>query len=213
MSAKSTIVNNEDIQVLLKLDPIFSQIHSQYGLPPDVSRAPGFVSLAKIILEQQVSLASAVAHFRKLQSHMGDFTPENILKMSDEELRACHISRQKSSYLRGLSASISDGKLDLDTIHLLPDEEIRTTLKSLKGIGDWTTDVYMMFCLGSKDIFPIGDIALVNTLKELFPITNREEMLTFSERWKPLRSLATQFLWHHYLRKRNRSFPFEHLDY
>ncbi|MES2630156.1 MAG: DNA-3-methyladenine glycosylase 2 family protein [Bacteroidota bacterium] len=203
------IVNTTATENLIQLDPQIAMIHERYGVPPGWSRPAGFVSLSKIILEQQVSLASAVAHFNKLKNYMGGFTPELILSLSDEELRACHISRQKSAYLRGLALAVSGGTLKLEELHLKNEDEIRSALTALKGIGEWTTDVYLMFCMGSPDIFPIGDIALVNTMKELYGHTSKEEMTEYAERWRPYRSLATQFMWHYYLKKRNRVFPFE----
>jgi len=126
-------------------------------------REPGFGSLAKIILEQQVSLASANAHFQKLNTYLDEFSPSNILKLTDEEMRSCQISRQKAKYLRALSTAITIGEIDLMQLPGLSEPEIRTQLTGIKGIGHWTTDIYLMFCLQAGDIFPIGDIAVVNT--------------------------------------------------
>lgn len=186
------------------MDPLFVSIHKQYGTPPNWSRSKGFVTLSQIILEQQVSLASAQAHFNKLNSYVKEFSPKYILKLTDEEMRHCQISRQKTKYLRELATALLKKELDLDHLHALPDEDIRTRLTQIKGIGNWTVDVYLMFCMESKDIFPIGDIALVNTVKELTSAETREEILAAGEKWKPYRTLATFFLWHYYLKKRNR---------
>ena len=199
------IVNARDIKSLIKRDSIFAAIHKKYGPPPDWSREPGFVSLSKIILEQQVSLASANAHFQKLNAYIPAFAPEHILRLTDEEMRTCQISRQKAKYLRELSTAITTGGLDLAALSLLPPEETRTMLTAVKGIGHWTTDIYLMFCLQSRDIFPIGDIAVVNTIKELTSARTQDEILWLAEKWRPLRSLATYFFWHYYLRKRGRS--------
>jgi len=200
----NSIVNQHDITELLKVDKIFVTINDLYGAPPNWNRPQGFITLSRIILEQQVSLQSANAHFNKLNSYLPAFTSEEILKLSDEEMRKCQITRQKSTYLRALSAAILDRKLDLDRLSLLPVPDTRTQLKNIKGIGDWTVDVYLMFCLQVKDVFPIGDIAVVNTIKELTGIESKEEIIMRSERWQPYRSLATYFLWHYYLSKRNR---------
>lgn len=199
-----TIVTPSSIQHLLALDKTFSLIHNQYGPPPNWSRPAGFVSLSKIILEQQVSLASANAHFIKLNDYLMELTPSNLLQLSDEEMRNCQISRQKAKYLRALSTAIIDEDLKLENLSSLDEPDIRKQLTSIKGIGDWTTDIYLMFCLQSKDIFPIGDIAVVNTVKELWQVQSKEDILLLSEKWKPLRSLAVYFLWHYYLKKRNR---------
>lgn len=198
------IVNNKDINYLIKRDKIFAAVYKQYGQPPDWSREPGFVSLSKIILEQQVSLASAKAHFQKLNTYLDEFSPSNILKLTDEEMRTCQISRQKAKYLRALSLAIVNGEIDLPKLHRLSEPDIRIQLTSIKGIGHWTSDIYLMFCLQAKDIFPIGDIAVVNTVKELSGARSVEEILLQSEKWKPFRSLAAYFFWHYYLKKRNR---------
>jgi len=199
-----SIVNDIDIKTLIKKDKIIADIYRKNQSPPNWTRPQGFVTLSKIILEQQVSLASAEAHFIKLSTYVKDFTPSAIIKLSDDEMRSCQISRQKSSYLRALSSAIIDNSLDLDKISKKSEEEIRMELTNIKGIGNWTVDVYLMFCLQAKNILPIGDIALVNTIKELTSANTKEEMISFAERWRPLRSLATYFLWHHYLEKRKK---------
>jgi DNA-3-methyladenine glycosylase II len=199
------IVNTAEISTLLKCDPVFETIHTLYGPPPNWNRPEGFISLSRIILEQQVSLQSAKAHFNKLNSFLPAFTPGEIVKLTDEEMRLCQISRQKSLYLRALSAAILERKIDLKKLSELPLDEVRHQLKRLKGIGDWTVDIYLVFCLQAKDIFPAGDIAVINTIKELTGLTTKEEMVTYSEKWKPYRSLATFYLWHYYLCKRGRN--------
>lgn len=182
------------------------RIHGLYGLPPDWKRPANFVSLAKIILGQQVSLASAEAHFQKLNAYLHEFSPKQILRLSDDEMRMCQISRQKASYLRALSQTIVDGLLSIDKLSGLEETEIREKLTSIKGIGQWTADVFLLFCMQSQDIFPIGDIAVVNTIKKLYEVKTREEIMIISEVWKPYLSLATYFLWHHYLSEKGQVF-------
>lgn len=201
------IVNDTDVKTLIKKDKTISAIYDQYQSPPKWSRPPGFITLSKIILEQQVSLASANAHFVKLNSYLKAFTPVEILKLTDDEMRSCQVSRQKSKYLRELSMAIINNHIDLDNLHAFEEEVIRKKLTNIKGIGTWTTDIYLMFALQTKDIFPIGDIAIVNTMKALTGTKSKDDMLSFAKRWKPLRSLATYFLWHHYLEKRKRKNP------
>jgi len=198
------IVNKGDIQSLKKSDNIFISIADKYGDPPNWKLEPGFVSLSKIILGQQLSLASAEAHFIKLSSYLSEFTPEIILKLNDNEMRECQISRQKATYIRALSSAVIDKRIVLDNFVNMDTEEIRKQLMNIKGIGQWTTDIYFMFCLGEKDIFPLGDIAVINTVKELFSVKTYEEIISLSEKWKPFRSLAAYYFWHYYLRKRNR---------
>lgn len=198
------IVNNKDIKKLISSHQIFSKIKDKYGAPPNWQRPEGFVSLSKIILEQQVSLASAEAHFNKLNSYVKEFSPIEILKLSDKEMRDCQISRQKAVYLRALSKSIINKELILEELHKTNSDEIRKKLTHIKGIGNWTTDIYLMFCLQSKDIFPLGDIALINTIKELTKVKTHSGIVRLTQKWKPYRSLAAYFLWYYYLKKRNR---------
>ncbi len=198
------IVNPKDIKKLISMDKIFAALHKEHGAPPNWSRPQGFVSLCRIILEQQVSLASANAHFLKLNGYIKAFTPSHILKLSDAEMRACQISRQKAKYLRELSLAINNGTIDLDKLSSHNEKEIRRQLTAIKGIGNWTTDIYLMFCLQSKDIFPVGDIAVINTIKKLYNVHTKEDILQLAEKWKPYRSLSTYYLWHHYLSKKKK---------
>jgi len=200
----NNIVNPKDIELLIQVDEIFGLIYDKYGSPPNWSRPQGFISLSRIILEQQVSLASANAHYLKLNAHLKEFAPAEILKLTDEEMRLCQISRQKAKYLRALSTAIIDRNIDLEQLENFDHIIIREQLTSIKGIGNWTADIYLMFCLQAKDIFPSGDIAIINTIKELTNASSKDEILLLSEKWKPFRSLATYFLWHYYLKKRNR---------
>ena len=200
----SRIVNQHDIDLLIGRDNLFATIWKTYGPPPDWSREAGFVSLGRIILEQQVSLASANAHFQKLNAYLAEFSPLHILKLTDEEMRNCQISRQKAKYLRALSEAVSSGEIVLAQLADLSEPDIRLKLTAIKGIGHWTADIYLMFCLQQKDIFPIGDIAVVNTVKELSRVQTVDEIRALAESWRPFRSLATYFLWHYYLRKRGR---------
>jgi DNA-3-methyladenine glycosylase II len=198
------IVNKPDIKALTTSHKLFSKIKDIYGMPPNWQRPEGFVSLSKIILEQQVSLASAEAHFLKLKNYIPKFAPAEILKLSNEEMRTCQISRQKAKYLRALSQAVIDKDLEFNKLGKLRPGEVREKLTNIKGIGNWTTDIYLMFCLQNKDIFPLGDIALINTLKELTKIKSEEGIIRFTKKLKPLRSLAAYFLWFYYLKKRNR---------
>ncbi len=198
------IVNNNDIQALVSSHNLFLKIKDQYGIPPNWQRPQGFISLSKIILEQQVSLASAEAHFKKLSSYVKEFSPKEILKLSDEEMKTCQISRQKAKYLRELSNAIINKDLIFDELPKLSVDDVRKKLTSIKGIGNWTTDIYLMFCLQSKDIFPLGDIALINTIKELTKVKTHSGIVRITQKWNPYRSLAAYFLWYYYLKKRNR---------
>lgn len=199
------IVNKNDISKLVKKDIVFSYIIKKYGNPPHWNREQGFISLSRIILEQQVSLASANAHFNRLNVYLPEFSPQEILKLSDDEMRNCQISRQKASYLRALAVAVIDGNIVFESFKSRNVQEIRENLTNIKGIGKWTADIYLMFCLQNKDIFPYGDIAVVNTVKELYGVKTKEEIINLSEKWKPLRSLAAYCFWHYYLKSRNRT--------
>jgi DNA-3-methyladenine glycosylase II len=204
MRTQSRIVNKLDIQKLTTSHKLFLKIKEKHGIPPNWQRPEGFVSLSKIILEQQVSLASAEAHFIKLNNYLPEFSPSEILKLKDEEMRTCQISRQKSKYLRTLSQSVLNKELEFDSLSRMSSSEVRSKLTSIKGIGDWTTDIYLMFCLQSKDIFPLGDVALITTIKELTNVKTKVGIIRFTKKLKPLRSLAAYFLWYYYLKERNR---------
>ena len=176
-----------------------------YGYPPLWSRPQGFSTLIHIILEQQVSLASARAAYMKLQEQLTEITPERLLKLSDDEMKACYFSRQKMKYARYLAEAIISNALNLDEFPQFPDDIIRQRLKQIKGIGDWTADIYLLFALQRTDIFPVGDLAMVQAfreIKKLQPGTTREEMVVISQQWSPHRSIATMLLWHYYIRKK-----------
>jgi len=190
---------------LTNKDKELKQIIDKYGYPPMWTRPATFQSLILFILEQQVSLASAYAAFKKLKEKIGYVTPAKILSLSDEELRACYFSRQKTIYARELAKAIQSRKLKLKTLSITTEDEARRELKKIKGIGDWTVDVYLMHCLRRTDLFPLGDIALVKSLKEIkrLPQTiSKEKMLKIAEQWRPYRTIASMILWHSYIKKR-----------
>jgi len=177
-------------------------IIKEHGYPPMWTRPNSFETLVHIILEQQVSLASALAALKQLQEKTGGITPDAILKLNQEELKACYVSRQKSIYIRHLATALVNKELDLEALEQMPDDAVRATLIRLKGIGNWTIDVYLMFVLQRADVFPIGDLAAVNAMKRAkrFPKeTTKETLLEFTANWKPYRTVACMILWHHYL--------------
>ena len=191
--------------LLSKKDHDLHSIIQEHGPPPMWVRPASFQTLILTILEQQVSLASAYAAFEKLRGRIGFVTPTKILALSDAELRACYFSRQKMVYARELASAVINKKVRLRKLALSTDEDIRLELKKIKGIGDWTVDVYLMHALQRTDLFPLGDIALVNSLKKvkrLAPQVSREEMLAIAEPWRPYRTIASMILWHAYIKKR-----------
>lgn len=193
-----------DLSNLTKIEPKFQIIIDTYGQPIITTRPSGFIALSQLILEQQVSISSAKACYDKIEKHLNGFTPKLLLKATDEELKSCGVSRQKISYIKNLALCIEENQIDLESFHTKTEMELFGELVQLKGIGKWTAQVYLMFCLQKKDVFPIGDIAVQHTMRELFQTETLEEMEIHANNWKPFRSLATYLLWHHYLKKRNR---------
>lgn len=198
----------EAIAYLYKKDNIFKQISQQFGIPIQPKRPQGFETLVLLILEQQVSIDSAKATFIKLKTAIPDFSVENVFAFSDENFRSCGVSRQKTKYIKALAEAIISKELDIESLALKNPELVREELIKIKGIGNWTIDIYLMFCLNSLDIIPLGDIAVVNTMKELLDIHTKEEMELYAQKWKPYRSVATYFLWHYYLEKRGRKITY-----
>ncbi|MDB5278820.1 MAG: DNA-3-methyladenine glycosylase 2 family protein [Ferruginibacter sp.] len=192
---------------LASLDQDLNLVIQQHGYPPLWTRAASFETLIHIILEQQVSLASALAALKKIKEKIVDITPENLLALSDAELKACYFSRQKIVYCRHLASEFIRGELNLDQLQSLSNDAVKSILTKIKGIGNWSTDVYLMMVLHRCDIFPLGDIALLTSVKEVKNLsteTGKESIALIAEKWKPYQSIAAYILWHAYLCKRNR---------
>jgi len=192
------------IKYLSKKDKVFASIIEQFGIPAIPERPQGFETLALLILEQQVSIDSAKATFLKLKNAVESFTAKYLLALSDEDYRTCGVSRQKTSYIKALAIAVINKDIDIESLPFKSPDVVRAELIKIKGIGNWTIDVYLIFCLQSADIIPLGDIAVVNTIKELFNIHDKNEMETYTQSWSPHRSAATFLLWHYYLGKRKR---------
>jgi len=184
----------------------FKEIIDKHAYPPLWSRPNNFASLIHIILEQQVSLASAKAAFVKLKKKTNSIIPAKLLALSDAELRECYFSRQKTVYARALANALVSKEISLKKLEKEDSDTVRTTLKKLKGIGDWTVDVYLLFVLHRTDVFPIGDLAMVNAMKEIKELhksSPKEVLIEIAESWRPYRSIAAMLLWHHYIQTRN----------
>jgi DNA-3-methyladenine glycosylase II len=189
-------------QELAARDEDLAFIFRRFGKPPMWTREPSFATLVHIILEQQVSLASAKSAFDKLINYIQILTPKNFLKLNDAELKAVGFSRQKTGYTRGLAEAILQEKIDLKSLESLPDELVKTELKKLKGIGDWTSDIYLLMALSRPDVMPKGDLALHVAWQKLKILELRptaDEFLQIAEQWKPFRAVAARLLWHFYL--------------
>ncbi len=191
--------------LLASQDKRIGSVFDTYGVPPLWNRPPGFATLVHIILEQQVSITSAKACFDKLTAHVGNITPEKVLSLNDIELRTIGFSRQKTAYARHLAEAIIDGLIDLDGLQILPDSEVKAELIKLKGIGEWTSDIYLLMALLRPDVMPKGDIALHSAWHSVSgePRPSSDEFLMIAERWRPHRSTAARLLWHWYLSEKS----------
>jgi len=191
------------ISVLSDMDPDLKRVVNEMGHPPLWSREPGFATLIHIILEQQVSLASAEAAFNKLSNAAGDdLTPETFLEFSDSALKEFGFSRQKTKYGRELSGQIISGHLDLDRLHQLNDNDAQQALMDVKGIGPWTANIYLLMALMRPDVWPSGDLAVkqaIRDIKGLDETPGTEAADQIALQWKPWRAVATRILWHYYL--------------
>lgn len=189
------------------MDAKFAEIIKVYGMPSFPFRPEGFESMCRTILEQQVSLNSARAVFYKLKDATKVLTPENVLQLSDEEIRSYGITRQKASYIRALAQAVRDGDVNFSGYRTLHPDVVRQELIKVKGIGNWTIDVYLMFSLQSPDILPLGDIGILSAIKDLWGLTAMDRILALTAQWSPCRTAAAFLLWHYYLEKRGRKFP------
>jgi len=190
------------VRELAAADADLSGVLRRWGTPPLWSRSPGFATLIHLILEQQVSLASARAAMDRLEARVGAPTPAALLTLDDDAMLEIGFSRQKRAYARGLATWILDGRLDLDGLSEQPDEAVRATLVRVRGIGRWTADIYLLMALGRPDVWPRGDRALTVALrhaKRLDGDPAEREALELAERWRPWRSVAARLLWHLYL--------------
>lgn len=211
MSKKIETLNRQNLisacRTLSAKDSALEFIYKKYGTPPLWKRAENFPTLVHIILEQQVSLASALAAFSKLKEKIGEITPEAVLKLSDKELKSAYFSRQKTVYVRELAKAVLGGELDLQNLQNLDDEQVKRELTKIKGIGRWTADIYLLMAMSRPDVMPKGDLALhvawqKLTHSEVRP--NSEEFQIIAEKWKPLRSVAARLLWHFYLEEKGK---------
>lgn len=187
--------------------PHLAIVHQKYGPPPLWDRPQNFETLLQIILEQQVSLASAKACYDKLCQRVRSVTPQAILNSTDAELKSDGFSRQKTAYARHLSEAIIEKRIDLEKLTDLDDADVKTELIKLKGVGEWTSDIYLLMAMLRPDVMPKGDVALHTAWQKLSgePRPSSDEFLVIAERWKPYRSVAARLLWHFYLSERRKT--------
>ena len=186
-------------------DEHFARILKTHGNPPLWKRPAAFTTLVRIILEQQVSLKSADAVFRRLRASITPFTPETVLSAGEDRLRKVGLTRQKTAYILHLSSAIVEGDLNLRKLARMSDVDVKTALMQIKGLGAWSADVYLLMAMCRADVWPSGDLALAVAVKELNGLTHRPtflELEEIAEKWRPHRAVAARMLWQYYLARR-----------
>lgn len=202
---------HEGVQDLARRDRRLAAIVREFGPPPLFARPAGFATLVLIILEQQVSLASARALFGKLRAATGgDVTPAGVAALGTEGLLALGFTRQKARYVHGLAQRLLGGELRLATIARLDDAQAGATLRAVPGIGPWTAGVYLLMALRRPDVWPPGDLGLHKSMHESRCVAALPSSLLAAEhalRWRPWRAVAARMLWHAYLGRRGLALP------
>ncbi len=171
------------------------------GPPPLRKRMEGLAGLTWIIVSQQVSTASARAIYARVEQRFGDLHHMMLLAASDDDLRACGLSAPKMRTLRHVAAAIDEGKLDFAELALLDADAARERMTAIKGIGPWTSDIYLLFCLGHPDVWPAGDLALQEGVRIALRLRQRPDakrLEKLSQRWKPWRAAAARLVWAYY---------------
>jgi DNA-3-methyladenine glycosylase II len=189
-------------QWLARGDEDLNRIYDQLGTPPMWARKPGYETLVHIILEQQVSLASAQAMFLRVKEVIRPLTPVNLLTFSENKLRALGVTRQKARYFLLAAQAIQTGELELDSLQGLTDEEAIAHMVRITGIGPWTAQIYLLNALRRPDVWPSGDIALASAARHLKKLPSRpkpDELRGLAKAWRPHRATAARMLWQYYL--------------
>ena len=192
----------EGARYLARVEPRFAHAREVAGPLPLRRREEGFAALLDMIVSQQVSVAAADSIWSRIRA-AGLDDPNNLNRATDEEIRACGLSRQKASYARALCTC----GIDFAALRDLPDEEVVLRLTEVKGIGRWTGEIYAMFSLGRPDVIAAGDLALQEAAKLLFDLENRPtegELRTMAQAWKPWRSVGARLLWAYYRKAKDR---------
>ena len=190
------------VKALAERDGDLARVVSDFGRPPRWVRQPGFATLVLLILEQQVSLASAQATYDRLEAACGGVQPGAVLGLGDDALKGAGLSRQKARYVRLLAEAVDEGALELDGLHTLADDDVRAQLTRITGIGEWTADIYLLSALQRADVWPAKDLALQVAAYEIKGLDGRPDHVALGEIgevWRPYRTVAARILWHYYL--------------
>ena len=197
------------IAELTERDTDLATAVSRWGDPPFWTHPPGFAGIVIAILSQQVSLESARATFSNLKNEIDSVNPAKFLPLDDSTLRDIGFSRQKASYVRGVAHQIMAGEFDIEALETMDDDQARMRLMSVKGIGPWTADTYLLFALRRSNAWPSGDLALAKAIQELsglITVPGAKEVDGIADQWRPWRAVAARILWHFYLSERGRTF-------
>jgi DNA-3-methyladenine glycosylase II len=195
---------------ILAVEPVFSGILAHAGLPRFRRRRNGFGTLLHIILEQQVSIDAAAAMHRKLVGLCRPLAPETFIALDDATLRSCGFSRQKMGYARHLAELVAGGEFDFVRLARADDDAAMAQLLSVRGIGRWSAEIYLIFALGRPDVWPAADLGLQLAIADRFGLESRpreRELRPLAEAWRPWRSVAACLFWQSYLHARNRTAP------
>jgi DNA-3-methyladenine glycosylase II len=198
---------SEGLTALTAASPHLAAIHAETGDPPVRKRPKGFEGLARIVVGQQLSIASAAAIWGRVKARVEPFRPETLLAVPDEDLRAAGLSRGKIATLRAVATAIMEGRLKLDALARAPEEKIHAALTAIKGVGPWTADIYIMFSLARADAWSPGDLALQYAVRDALDLGARPthaEMTAIAEAWRPWRGVAARLLWSYYALRRKR---------
>ncbi len=195
-------------EFLASKDRHLAYVLEQHGPPPMWSREPGFSTLIHIILEQQVSLASAASMFARLNQSIIPLSPERFIDLGEPHLKSLGLTRQKTAYCLHLAETLRDKRIDLTKLSRLDDAEVKSMLMQVKGIGSWSAEVYLLMVLRRPDVWPVNDLALATAafkLKRLRQRPTPERLMTLGNKWRPFRSVAARMLWQFYLAERKPS--------
>lgn len=200
--ALTTVTLRAGACALAARDAELATLFARHGPPPMWGRRPGYATLVRIVLEQQVSLAAARTMFRRVQDHLGAVTPASVGAAGVEGLRRLGLTRQKSAYCHGLAMALLDGRLDLSAIARAPDAAGQRALLALPGLGPWSVSIYYLMALRRPDVWPVGDLALrlaLQRVKRLRRVPDSAAEERISHGWAPWRSVAARMLWQDYL--------------
>lgn len=200
-------MNNETLQqgmaALCKVDEDVNRAYNEIGLPPLRHREPGFETFLSTIISQQLSVNVAAAIQQRVTLLLGEATAENVLAVSDQQLRDAGLSWRKIEYAKGLAEAVVNGTFDIEQLEQLSDEEAIASITRLKGFGRWSAEIYLLFSLSRQDIFPADDLGLLVALGELKGLANKptpKQARDLIKHWSPWQSAGALFLWQYYHR-------------